>query len=203
MSPQRRTVWIVQSAQSAWRSSRLGTQWQDWNVSAGFTRTAFRGGLPKTRAGVRYTSTLFHEQVRPRKLMSTGVGTHAWMLEDENRGERAGCACGKLSGVCGSGQSSLHALSRLWVIRSVAWCWGLAAFEFSFWDILTFERIRTLYPHCLVFFFFFFLSPSLQLNMKDSLNGMELDIRGLRWKSSMADYEPLILHCQAANGAEL
>lgn len=95
-SPQRRTVWIVPSAQFAWRSSRSGTPWQDWNVSAGFTRTAFRGGLPKIRAGVRYTSTLFHEQVLSRKLISTRVDTHAWTLKDVNRGERARYPRGKL-----------------------------------------------------------------------------------------------------------
>lgn len=105
--------------------------WQDWNASAGFTRTAYRDGLPKTRAGVRYTSTLFREQVGSREQLSTVVDTHPRKLKGEKRGERAQCPCGRLSGIRGAGQSSLLALSRLWVIRSAAWRWGLA-FVFFF-----------------------------------------------------------------------
>lgn len=93
----------------------------------------------------------------------------------------------------------LHALPRLWIIRSAAWRWGLA-FEFLFWDMVIFLRVFALpvFPFLLDFFI---SSRGPQLNTEVSINGMELDAGELRknqhscgWKSSMADHEPFVLH---------
>lgn len=126
--------------------------------------------------------------------MSNGVVTHAWMLKDEKRGEGPWCSCGKHFGIRGSDQSALSTLSRLWVIWSDAWRWGLSL-NFLCWNILLFERVRTLYP--------LYLISSTQSSAQHEGFPKQHGIRfgALRknqhpccWKSSMADHEAFILH---------